>query len=221
MAEKVVAELNNVYLESDRGAQVLQDLNFKLHAGHSAVITGPAGSGKTTLVELLVGLRFAQSGSVELFGEYLKTGSARSIRYVRRRIGGVGGIFALIPSISVAENIMMPLVLAGERRKVRQERLLKMLSEFSLLKCAGEYPSSLTRVEITLVQFARASIAHQPLMIIDEPLAGLDRETYQRITDYLVTVSLSGRSMIILSSEILSQQLPNMDYYQLMNGALS
>lgn len=221
MTEKTVAELNNVDLESDRGGQVFHNLSLRLEAGRSAVITGPAGSGKTSLVELLVGLRFAQSGSIELFGECLRAGQARAIKRIRRRIGGVGGIFALIPSFTVAENITLPLVLAGERRKVRHERLLKMLTEFSLLKRAGDYPHSLTRVESTLVQFARASIAHQTLMVIDEPLAGLDRKTYQRIFEYLVTVSLSGRSMIILSSEIPSQQLPNTDYYQLENGALS
>jgi len=125
-----------------------------------------------------------------------------------------------MPSLTVAENITFPLVLSGERRKVQRERLLKMLTEFSLLKQAGEYPRSLTRVENTLVQLARASVAHQPLILIDEPLAGLDRKTYQRIFEYLISVSLSGRSMIILSSDTLPQQLPNADYYQIVDGAL-
>lgn len=220
MAQDVLVELNNVYLKSDRGGQVFRDLSFTLKAGRSAVITGVAGSGKTSLAELLVGLRAVQSGSVEVMGQTIKPKKVRTIKQVRRKIGGVGGIFGLMPSLTVAENITFPLVLAGERRKVRRERLLKMLTEFSLLKQAGEYPHSLTRVENTLVQFARASIAHQPLMLIDEPLAGLDRKTYQRIFEYLVSVSLSGRSMIILSSEILSRELPNTDYYQIIDGVL-
>ena len=112
------------------------------------------------------------------------------------------------------------MILSGEKKKVRKERLLKMLTEFSLLKQSGEYPENLTRVENTLVQFARASVAHQPLLIIDEPLAGLDKKTYQRIYDYLVKLSLSGQSMIILSSETLDKGLPNTDSYLIMNGAL-
>ena len=221
MAQDPLVELNNVHLISDRGAQVFRDLSFTLKAGRSAVITGAAGSGKTSLAELVMGLRSVQSGSVEVMGQTLKPGRSKTIRYVRRRIGGVGGIFGLMPSLTVAENITFPLVLAGERRRVRRERLLKMLTEFSLLKQAGEHPHSLTRVENTLVQFARASIAHQPLMLIDEPLAGLDRMTYQRILEFLVSVSLSGRSMIILSSETLSQQLPNVDCFQIVDGALA
>ena len=220
MAQDVLVELNNVYVKSDRGGQVFRDLSFTLKAGRSAVITGAAGSGKTSLAELLVGLRPVQSGSVEVMGQTIKPEKARIIKQVRKKIGGVGGIFGLMPSLTAAENITFPLVLAGERRRIRRERLLKMLTEFSLLKQAGEYPHSLTRVENTLVQFARASIAHQPLMLIDEPLAGLDRKTYQRIFEYLVSVSLSGRSMIILSSEILSRELPNTDYYQIIDGAL-
>jgi ABC-type ATPase involved in cell division len=220
VAQDVLVELNNVYLKSDRGGQVFRDLSFTLEVGRSAVITGAAGSGKTSLAELLVGLRPVQSGSVEVMGQTIKAKKVRTIKQVRRKIGGVGGIFGLMPSLTVAENITFPLILAGERRRIRRERLLKMLTEFSLLKQAGEYPPSLTRVENTLVQFARASIAHQPLMLIDEPLAGLDRKTYQRIFEYLVSVSLSGRSMIILSSEILSRELPNTDYYQIVDGAL-
>ncbi len=220
MVQNVLVELNNVYLKSDRGGHVFQNLSFTLNTGRSAVITGSAGLGKTSLVELLVGLRPVQGGSVEVMGQTVKPERARTVKLVRRKVGGVGGIFGLMPSLTVAENISFPLILAGERRRVRRERLLKMLTEFSLLRQAGEYPHSLTRVENTLVQFARASIAHQPLMLIDEPLAGLDRKTYQRILEYLVSVSVSGRSMIILSSEILSQELPNTDYYQIVDGTL-
>ena len=221
MTQKVLVELNNIYVESDRAGPVFNNLCFRLTAGRSAVIIGSSGSGKTTLTELMVGSRFAQSGSVELFGKCLRPGQWKTIKRVRRKIGGVGGIFTLIPSFTVTENITFPLILAGVRRKTRQERLLKALTEFSLLKRAGDYPRTLTRVESTLVQFARASVAHQPLMIIDEPLAGLDRHTYQGIFEHLIAVSLSGRSMMILTSEVLSHELPNTDYYQLGNGTLS
>ena len=125
-----------------------------------------------------------------------------------------------MPSMTVAENIVFPLVISGLKKRSRQERLLKMLTEFSLLKKAGDYPGTLTRVEHTLVQFARASVANQPLIIIDEPSAGLDQATAQRVFEYLVKVSLSGRSMVILSSEPLTQKLPNSEHYEIKNGVL-
>ena len=221
MQHQALVELTNVYLKSDRGDQVFRDLSLRLEAGRSALITGPAGSGKTSLVELLVGLRRPDSGSVEVMGEVVRPGRQSTLKRVRQSIGGVGGIFGLIPSLTVAENITFPLVLAGERKKVRRERLLKALGEFSLLKLAGIYPPMLTRVENMLVQLARASIAHQPLLLIDEPLAGLDRQTLQRILDYLVSASLAGRSMVILSSEDLDVVPPATDRFRISNGTLT
>jgi ABC-type ATPase involved in cell division len=167
----------------------------------------------------LLGLKFPNSGAVELFGETLKPKRSR-LKRLRRRIGGVGGVYDLVPSMTVAENVLFPLILAGERRKVRRERLMKMLTEFRLLKQAGLHPNQLTRVEYTLAQFARSSIAHQPLLIIDEPSAGLDPATYGDIFDFLVRVSLSGRSMIILTSQPDSKVLPASDHFRIENGKL-
>jgi putative ABC transport system ATP-binding protein len=220
MSQIPLVEINNVNFRTDRGNQIFNNLNFKLTSGRSAVIQGPAGSGKSSLVQLLIGINRPESGSIELFGEKIgRFGGSRLNRF-RRRIGGVGGLFELIPNYTVSENIVFPLVLSGTRRKARKELLLKMLSEFSLIKQAGVYPRRLTRVERTLVQFARASIANQPLMIIDEPSAGLDRGTYRRIHEYLVKASYSGRSMLIMTSEENAEVLPNSDSYLLRSGEL-
>jgi ABC-type ATPase involved in cell division len=215
-----IIELHNVELKNDRDEYVFRDLNFKLENGKSAVISGPAGSGKTTLIELLIGLRFPEYGSVEVFGNLVSSRSRRVIKRVRRQIGGVGGPFGLVPSYTVAENITLPLVLTGAETPFRKQRLREVLTEFSLLKQAGEYPDSLTRVESTLTQFARASVAHQPLLLIDEPYAGLDRPTFERIHAYLLKVAESGRSMVILSSEYLPVEIPDTRFYQLSNGTL-
>ena len=220
MSDKTVVELTNVYLKTDRGYEVFSDFNLTIKAGESAVIYGAAGSGKSTLVELLIGKRFADSGSVELFGDLLKPRRKRLIKQIRKKIGGVGGIFSLVPNYTTSENIIFPLVLSGEKKKIIKERLMKMLTEFSLLKQASEYPSKLTRVENMLVQFARANVAHQPLIIIDEPLAGLDQKTYERIYEYMVRLAVSGLSMVIVSSEEIKSDLPNTKSYNLVNGVL-
>ena len=220
MKEPVV-ELENIHMRTDRGGHVFRDLSLKIEPEQSAVIVGPSGCGKTSLAELLVGLRFPQSGSVRLFGEDIRKRRRRVIRKARKRIGGVGGPFGLLPSLTVSENITLPLVIAGERQKLQRERLLRMLSEFSLLKVAGKYPENLTRVEYSLVQFARAAIANQPLIIIDEPSAGLDPKTYRRVFEFLVKVALSGRSMLILASEPIGREIPGAITYNLVNGELA
>jgi ABC-type ATPase involved in cell division len=215
-----IVELTNVSLKSERGDAVFRDLNLKVLPGRSAVILGAAGSGKTTLAGLLIGTRFADSGAVEVFGRLLKRNDKRAIRRVRRKIGGVGGMFGLLPLLTVAENITLPLVIASVRKKIRRDRLLKALTEFSLLKQARHYPEHLTRVENTMVQLARASVANQPLMIIDEPLSGLDVKTYRRVLEHLTKVALSGRSMIILAADMPPREFPGTDFLEIVNGAL-
>jgi putative ABC transport system ATP-binding protein len=215
-----LVELINVHLKSDRGGWVFRDMSLALNSGQSAVIVGGSGSGKTMLAELLLGLRFADEGIVRVLGEDIKPGRKRVIRRVRRRIGGVGGIFRLIPRMTVAENLTLPLVLAAERRKTQRERTVRLLSEFSLLKLADKYPDHLTRVESYLAQFARAAIANQPLMIIDEPSAGLDAQNLARVMEFLVQVAVSGRSMILLVSEVPTIRIPNAFTRHLANGVL-
>lgn len=220
MSGKQIINLDNVYLKSSRGNALFENLSFQLESGRTAIITGAAGSGKSLFAKLLIGTKFTESGSVTVFDKILRKNGQGDITRIRKKIGGVGGMFTLIPHFTVAENILFPLILAGERKSVRKDKLFKILSEFSLLKQAGEYPHTLTRVEQTLVQFARGSIADQPLLLVDEPAAGLDKSTYQRIFDFLIKASLSGRSLIILSSDRPECNIPESVFYRLEGGVL-
>ncbi len=219
MKEPVV-ELDQVQLKADRGGYVFRDLNLTIESGESVIISGPSGSGKTMLAQMLVGLRFASAGTVKLFGHEIRPRRKRLIRKTRRMIGGVGGSFGLLPLYTVADNITLPLVIGAERKKLQKERLVRVLSEFSLLKLANKYPRHLTRVEDYLAQFARAAVANQPLILIDEPLAGLDKKNYERISNFLVKVALSGRSMLILVSEPPNRTIPNSRLLRFTNGGV-
>lgn len=221
MTDRVIVEFSNVDLSYRRSGEIFRNLSLTVRSGETAIIKGGPGSGKTSLAELLVGRKFVDGGAVEVFDEVLRPGRTRALNRVRRHIGGVGGIFGLVPSYTVAENICFPLVLAGMGKRYQKEHLLKMLTEFSLLKKASEYPRTLTRIESTLVQLARASIAEQPLLVIDEPMAGLDSSTASRVFEYLVKASLSGRAMILLMSEYPQGTLPNSTSYVIAEGALT
>ncbi len=219
MKEPVV-ELTDIQVKQDRGGYLYRGLKLTIESGRSAVIIGPSGSGKSWLVDMLIGLRRPDQGQIAVLGRSLVPLKRRVVREIRRQIGGVGGPFGLVPSLSVAENITLPLILNAERIEVQQERLFRMLSEFSLLKLANKYPQHLTRVETTLVQFARAAVADQPLIIIDEPAAGLDQDSYKRVFEFLIKMALTGSSMLILASQPPPAELPNSHTYHLNNGAL-
>jgi putative ABC transport system ATP-binding protein len=218
--DEVLVELTDVHLKPDRGGWLFRDLSLTVTAGETVVIVGASGSGKTLLGELLLGMRFADQGTVRLFGEEMRPRRKRLIQRARRRIGGIGGPFGLMPMLTVAENIGMPLVIAAERKKTQRERLLRMLSEFSLLKVANDYPQHITRVENYLAQVARAAVANQPLLIIDEPSAGLDVTNYERVLEFLVKVAVSGRAMILLVSAPPPTAMPNARTLLLRNGSL-
>ncbi|MEA2031102.1 MAG: ATP-binding cassette domain-containing protein [candidate division Zixibacteria bacterium] len=220
MDDEIVANLQNVYLGAEKTKSIFRNFNLTLKTGRTSIVTGGPGSGKTSLAALLTGLEFADEGLVEVFGESLRPRRTMAVNRVRRMIGGVGGIFGLIPSMTVAENISFPLVISGVSKRRRKTKLLKMLTEFSLLKKAGNYTHTLTRVERTLVQLARASISNQPLFIIDEPSAGLDKSTTAHVFEFLTKASLSGRSLLLLCSDIPTHDLPNSDIYHISNGVL-
>lgn len=220
MEEKVLLELTNINIDTDSGEQLFRNLNFRLQAGRSAVLLGGAGSGKTVLVQLLVGGRSTVTGTIELFGEIVRKKRGGVVRRIRRKIGGVGGIFELMPNLTIAQNIEFPLIIDNVPQKQRKERVVKTLADFSLLKYAAMYPRTLTRVQNTLVQIARGSIANQPLMVIDEPFAGLDQTTYTRVMEHLEHISMSGRSLLVMTSTPLPQFLPNCDQYHFRDGEL-
>jgi len=220
MDEKILLELSKINIDTDSGEQLFRNLSLRLPYGRSAILLGGAGSGKTVLVQTLVGGRFPVTGTIELFGELVRRGRGRVIRRVRRKIGGVGGIFELIPNLTIYENIEFPLMIDNVPKQQRRERVMKSLADFSLLKYANMYPRSLTRVQNIIVQIARASIGNQPLMIIDEPFAGLDQTTYTRVMEHLEHIALSGRSLLVLTSTPPPQFLPNCDLYHFRDGEL-
>lgn len=213
-------DIQHLKVKNARGDFVFTDLCLTLQAGQAMVITGPAGSGKSTLAELLVGLKVPTEGTMELFGEPVKPGRRRQWRKLRRKIGGVGGPWGLIPSLTVTENILLPMIIAGERPRIQRERLRKILGEFGLTRVAGHFPSNLTRVEAMLCQIARASIAGQPLVVLDEPSSGLDMPTYLQVCEFMVRASVSGQALLVLSSELPPREIPGSVRHRIVNGRL-
>ena len=213
-------QLDHVYVNTDWGEPLFTDLSFALESGGAALVVGGSGSGKSVLLEMLIGARKPTSGSIEVLGTKVTQASRMRLRKLRAQIGGVGGAWALVDAWSVAENVVLPLVIQGERPKQVRERVIKALGDFQLGNIADSKVSRLTASQRFLTQFARASIAHQPLLLVDEPMVGLDRGLLSLVEEKLLAASVSGRTILLTSSQPLPISIPSMQRYHFAHGQL-
>lgn len=153
---------------------VLKGVSFTLKEGSFTALTGSSGSGKTTLLHLLAGFLTADSGTICLLGRQLQGMSPKEAAIFRRRhVSMVFQEAALIPSLTVEENIVLPLVM-DTGRLLDQDRLVRILDALALFGKLGRYPAELSGGERQRCVFARALFSDAELILADEPAARLD-----------------------------------------------
>jgi putative ABC transport system ATP-binding protein len=189
------------FLDGDVERVVLRDFSFEVGAGTTLSLVGPSGSGKTTILNLIAGLDVVDSGDVliTLHGETLSLkvmSSASRARYRRQSIGYIFQFFNLIPTLTVAENVRLPLQLSG-RRDLEGEALAR-LRGLGLEGREESFPEQLSGGEQQRVAIARA-LAHRPSIILaDEPTGNLDADNAARVVQLLCEqVAASGATLIL------------------------
>ncbi len=172
-----VRDLTRTYEEGGRERTVLRNANATLYRGEIAVLVGKSGTGKSTLLNLLSGIDLPSAGEVVIDGVSLTRLSERERTLFRRdRIGFVFQFFNLIPTLTVEENLLLPLELKGRVRPETRRAALGLLAEVGLADRAGSFPDRLSGGEQQRVAVARA-LAHDPLLVLaDEPTGNLDLE---------------------------------------------
>ncbi len=215
-----ILELISVTASNRAGINVFRNLDFTLCSGEAAIIIGPTATGKTTLAELIVGAMKPESGTVMGFGKRLDPKNESHITEIRRKIGGVGGIFDIIPDLTVSENILYPLILRGEPQKEQKAKLAQNLAQYNLLSRKRDKAMKLTRGEKVMAMFARAVIADQPLLIIDEPLDRLDKPMSENIISLLKRLSVAGHTLLILTNGQIDIEISGAKRYQIKDGRL-
>lgn len=171
-----------------RGANevhALTDVSLAVHPGELLVVRGPSGSGKTTLLNILGGLDRPTSGAVVLAGDRtLSTLRERDVLEVRRReIGYVFQSFGLVPVLSAAENVEVPLRLQGVEPKERADRVARALALVGLEEHAAQRPYELSGGQQQRVGIARALVAEPDVLVADEPTGQLDSGTAATVMD--------------------------------------
>lgn len=197
-------EASGIVREYRSGASVVHALagvDLRVEAGELIAIRGRSGSGKTTLLNVLGGLDRPTSGSVVVEGRDLaRLSTAELIDLRRRTIGFVFQGFGLLPILSAAENVEIPLRLARVASGVRQERVQEMLDVVGLGGRAGHRPAELSGGEQQRVAIARALANRPRILLADEPTGQLDSETGHVIMQLIRRVVRTGGVTAIVAT---------------------
>lgn len=189
-----VVGLRKRYGERD----VLAGVDFSVEAGECVALTGESGVGKSTLLNCIAGLDSASAGEVWLGGEpMLSLPEPQQARLRRERLGFVFQAFHVLPHLSVADNVALPLMLLGRSEPAR---VMAMLDAVGLADRAGSWPAELSGGQLQRVAIARALVHRPPLLLADEPTGNLDPETATRILDVLwQQVRQEGAALLLVT----------------------
>jgi putative ABC transport system ATP-binding protein len=180
-----------------RPLTILEGVSLDVERGDAVAVIGPSGSGKSTLLGLIAGLDAPTGGTITVGGvEITRLGEAALARFRRQTIGYVFQSYHLIPTLTAAENVAVPLELAGARGVAARTRAL--LEQVGLGERAHHYPVQLSGGEQQRVALARAVALDPPLLLADEPTGNLDSATGAAIIDLLFALNRERGSTLLL-----------------------
>lgn len=178
---------------------ILRGVSFQLRPGERAALLGPSGSGKTTLLNCIGGVDRADSGQVILAGSGLHGLDSDALARVRRtHIGTVFQFFHLLPTLTAAENVELPLQLLGVGTVERESRVRALLERVGVAHRASALPSELSGGEMQRVAIARAVIHRPALLLADEPTGNLDSTTGTQVLDLLAEVVRETNAALLM-----------------------
>ena len=196
-----LSNLTKVYEEGGHARAVLTKVNATVMRGEMAVILGPSGSGKSTLLNLISGVDLPSSGDVVIDSTNLTAlTEKRRTLFRRKQIGLVFQFFNLVSTLTVLENLLLPLNLNGITGREAKERAMNLLGSVGLADRFGSFPDRLSGGEQQRVAIARA-LAHNPLLVLaDEPTGNLDSETGRQVMSLLEQlVRNRGKTAIVVT----------------------
>lgn len=194
--------IERIFHLGDSEVHALRHLDLRIHPGEYVAVMGPSGSGKSTLLNLLGLLDRPNAGSYHLEGRDVTTLTPEEQARVRsRRIGFVFQSFHLVPRLTAAENIALPMTLAGIAPAERQRRVERALNDYGLANRASHRPNELSGGQRQRVAIARATVMQPAMILADEPTGNLDRATGEEVMHLLETLNQSGVTLIVVTHD--------------------
>ncbi|WP_456426459.1 ABC transporter ATP-binding protein [Rhodocaloribacter sp.] len=195
--------LTKTYREGERERVVLRGVDADVERGAFVALVGRSGSGKSTLLNLIAGIDRPTGGEVIVGGTNLtRLSEEERTRFRRMHIGFVFQSFNLIPTLTVAENVLLPLELSGRTAAAERAKALAFLDEVGLADRGNSFPDRLSGGEQQRVAIARA-LAHDPLLVLaDEPTGNLDYDTGRQVMEMLHRlVRKAGTTMLVVTHD--------------------
>jgi putative ABC transport system ATP-binding protein len=195
-------QISKFYGEGDTAVRALYEIDLSVDAGQLVAIMGPSGSGKSTLLTIAGSLEEPTSGEVRIGGVALSRLSRNDKARLRRRsIGYVFQDFNLLPGLTAAENVALPLELDGVPARKAQQAGLAALEQLGLAERAGHYPDQLSGGERQRVAIARSVVGERKLLLADEPSGALDSTNSEVVMRMILDACKSGVAAVVVTHD--------------------
>ena len=202
----MVLDLHDIcksYLQGKEPVPVLHDITLQVDEGEYLAIMGPSGSGKSTLMNIIGLLDKQTSGSYFFDGQDMAQCSDNQLSGIRnQKIGFVFQNFNLLHRQSVLENVALPLLYAGVRKKDRLVRAKEMLTRVGLEDRVNFKPTQLSGGQKQRVAIARAMVSHPRLLLADEPTGALDTRSGEQIMELFAQLNAEGVTIVMITHEL-------------------
>lgn len=181
----------------------LRDINLEIQAGEFVAVVGKSGSGKSTLLNMVGGIDSPSSGSVTVSGTAIQGLNQHQLaRWRGRTVGFVFQFFQLLPTLTVAENVILPMDFSQQHPAAqRRKRALDLLEQVGVAEQANKLPATLSGGQQQRVAIARALANHPPVLLADEPTGNLDSVTAGAVLDLFRKLAQQGTTVVIATHE--------------------
>ncbi|MCC9596720.1 MULTISPECIES: ABC transporter ATP-binding protein [unclassified Rubrivivax] len=195
--------LRKTYRRGEQDIPVLEGIDLDVHAGEFVALMGPSGSGKSTLLNLVAGIDKPSAGTIEIAGTDIATLDEGQLADWRAaNVGFIFQFYNLLPVLTAAENVELPLLLTNLTARERRERVAQALALVSLADRAGHYPNELSGGQQQRVAIARALVGDPTLIVADEPTGDLDRHTGEEVLSLLEQlVAELGKTIVMVTHD--------------------
>jgi len=202
MEALVVDKVRKTFEAENVPVRALRGANLVVPAGDFVALMGPSGCGKSTLLNLISGLDVADEGTITVAGELVTGRTEDELSQLRRRhIGIVFQFFNLLEGMTVLENVALPAVIAGRKRKMAESRARDLLDLLGIGDKAGTVPGMLSGGQRQRLAIARALANEPTLLLADEPTGALDSEGGQEVIELLSRLHTGGQTIVLVTHD--------------------